>query len=339
MKIKVGDKVKFLNDTGSGEITRIIDKKTALVQIDGGFEVPWLIKDLVVSSGSYYGDHEEEEVEVKDSPVFSEQITTDSDIDRIDDEEIVLAFVPDRSTAEFNTYLINSSSYQFKYTISRQQEGEMVMFHESTLEAGLKISLGSYRPGNIGGEELFRIQGIFFNAGFYNYLSPLNKLVKISGTELFDPGRQERNDYFHSKAILYRLFDWRKSGASEEAKSQVDTEALKDAMMTKKDKKMPDKKKATSLKEVNLHIEHLMDNHKLLSPGEIMDIQITRFRSEIDGAIHQGIPRIVFIHGVGNGKLKIEIRKILDTEYRSSVKYQDASFKEYGYGATMVILK
>jgi hypothetical protein len=47
--------------------------------------------------------------------------------------------------------------------------------------------------------------------------------------------------------------------------------------------------------------------------------------------------KIVFIHGVGNGKLKLEIRRSLDRDY-PQLKYQDASFQEYGYGATMVIL-
>jgi hypothetical protein len=38
---------------------------------------------------------------------------------------------------------------------------------------------------------------------------------------------------------------------------------------------------------------------------------------------------------VGNGTLKIEIRKELD-RMKNKLDYQDASFKEYGYGATMV---
>jgi len=46
--------------------------------------------------------------------------------------------------------------------------------------------------------------------------------------------------------------------------------------------------------------------------------------------------KIVFIHGVGNGVLKNEIRKQLERKYK--VYYQDASFREYGYGATMVII-
>ena len=69
-----------------------------------------------------------------------------------------------------------------------------------------------------------------------------------------------------------------------------------------------------------------------------MDIQISRFTIALDGAIRGKTKKIVFIHGVGNGKLKYEIRKTLDSKY-PKLRYQDASFKEYGYGATMVMLK
>jgi dsDNA-specific endonuclease/ATPase MutS2 len=41
---------------------------------------------------------------------------------------------------------------------------------------------------------------------------------------------------------------------------------------------------------------------------------------------------------VGNGVLKQEITKKLKSKY-SKFNFQDASFKEYGYGATMVILR
>ena len=48
--------------------------------------------------------------------------------------------------------------------------------------------------------------------------------------------------------------------------------------------------------------------------------------------------KIVFIHGKGNGVLKNEIIKAIKSKYKQSY-FQDASFQEYGYGATMVIIK
>ena len=76
--------------------------------------------------------------------------------------------------------------------------------------------------------------------------------------------------------------------------------------------------------------------HEGLSNGVILEFQLSRFRTALETAILHKTGRIVFIHGVGNGKLKHEMRRILEREY-SSLQYQDASFKEYGYGATMVL--
>jgi len=92
------------------------------------------------------------------------------------------------------------------------------------------------------------------------------------------------------------------------------------------------------MKEVDLHIQELVDSASGLSNKEMLDIQMERFRSEMEKAVHDGTKKIVFVHGVGQGTLKNEIRRELETRYR---KYdvQDASFREYGYGATMVILK
>ena len=48
--------------------------------------------------------------------------------------------------------------------------------------------------------------------------------------------------------------------------------------------------------------------------------------------------KIVFIHGKGDGILKNEIIKAFKKDYKK-MDFQDASFQEYGYGATMVIIK
>ena len=362
MRIKVGDRVKFLNDTGSGEVTRIVDPKTALVQIDGGFEVPWLINDLVVDAGRYESELEKDGDETDDSgnravevdlrsASFSEKVEEEVEQEPIEDEEILLAFLPDKQSAEFETYLINSSSYHFKYTISREQEGEQVLFNEGTLEAGIKIELGSYRPGNLNDEERYRIQGIFFNAGFYHHLPPLNKVITVSAADLYKAENRRENDYFLEKAVLFTLYDWRKPATGPDApevpevpKMVIDPEALKEAMFVKGDLKPEETAKSRKVNvnadgpvEVNLHIEQLIDNYKSLTNSEIVDIQMTRFRSEMENAIEKKTRKIVFIHGVGNGKLKHDIRRALDTEYKK-LRYQDASFKEYGFGATLVII-
>ncbi|GAB1359165.1 hypothetical protein MASR1M31_09460 [Porphyromonadaceae bacterium] len=48
--------------------------------------------------------------------------------------------------------------------------------------------------------------------------------------------------------------------------------------------------------------------------------------------------RIVFIHGKGEGVLRMAVLKLLKEKF-STCQTQDASFKEYGFGATMVTIR
>jgi len=92
------------------------------------------------------------------------------------------------------------------------------------------------------------------------------------------------------------------------------------------------------IEEIDLHIESIVDDHSNMSNGEIINTQMARFTTALEGARIGKTKKIVFIHGIGNGKLRYELRKTLDNKY-PDLQYNDASFAEYGFGATMVILK
>ncbi|MFT6746283.1 MAG: hypothetical protein ACJAZ2_000622 [Glaciecola sp.] len=88
--------------------------------------------------------------------------------------------------------------------------------------------------------------------------------------------------------------------------------------------------------EVDLHIEHLVDNWKNMSNGEIVQQQLSEARSRIDDAILAGKHRLVIIHGVGSGTLKKEVRKLIGTY--PGIRFEEGHFSVYGAGATLVHL-
>ncbi|MBL0329312.1 MAG: Smr/MutS family protein [Bacteroidetes bacterium] len=85
--------------------------------------------------------------------------------------------------------------------------------------------------------------------------------------------------------------------------------------------------------EINLHIEELLDNYTGMSNAEIINVQLRYFQKALDKAITGRYRKLVVIHGVGNGRLKQEVRSILDSE---NMPYYDGSYAKYGYGATEV---
>lgn len=121
----------------------------------------------------------------------------------------------------------------------------------------------------------------------------------------------------------------------------VELEKLDEALKVefKKDVAPPKpkpQKKENEPEIIDLHADEILDSTAGMTPGEIITAQISRFNIALSLAVKSGSHgKIVFIHGVGSGKLKYELEKELRRNY-SKLSYQDASFKEYGYGAIMI---
>ena len=85
--------------------------------------------------------------------------------------------------------------------------------------------------------------------------------------------------------------------------------------------------------EVDLHIEKLVKSKRGMDNFDILSIQMETAKRKVEYCIQKRISKIIFIHGVGEGVLKSELHYLLN---RYNVKYYDASYKEYGLGATEV---
>jgi dsDNA-specific endonuclease/ATPase MutS2 len=89
---------------------------------------------------------------------------------------------------------------------------------------------------------------------------------------------------------------------------------------------------------VDLHIEDLVDSHAGMSNGQILNIQLAHFNRELNVAIRSKIKKLIVIHGVGEGVLKSCIRKEMYENY-PQYDFHDASYRDYGYGATEINLR
>lgn len=99
----------------------------------------------------------------------------------------------------------------------------------------------------------------------------------------------------------------------------------------------PNRKPKDDVLEVDLHISALLDNTAGLSNSVLLNTQLTEFRTIMERYKAKRGQQIVFIHGKGEGVLRDAIIKELRHRYKFCT-YQDASFREYGFGATMVTI-
>ena len=94
-------------------------------------------------------------------------------------------------------------------------------------------------------------------------------------------------------------------------------------------------RKRGELMEVDLHIHHIQPKHQGMSNGDIILIQLEHFERMMRVAMKDKIRKIVFIHGVGQGVLKSEIRRMIK-EYYPQCSARDGAWQQYGQGATLV---
>ncbi|MDA7558154.1 DNA mismatch repair protein MutS [Flavobacteriaceae bacterium] len=96
------------------------------------------------------------------------------------------------------------------------------------------------------------------------------------------------------------------------------------------------KERNKSVMEVDLHIEQLIPNSRGMSNYDMLTCQLETVKRQLAFAKSKKIQRIVFIHGVGEGVLKLEMEYVL--KRYEDLTYYDADYQKYGFGATEVCL-
>lgn len=358
MKFKVGDKVKFLNESGGGVVARIISPSLVSVAIQEGFEIPVLSSEILKI---------EEDAPV-DSPKHMFREDFDIDISQSSDESkysgsgplplimdnsrgkmdpgIYLAYVPHDQkwlvTGMVDVNLVNFTGYDILYSVMREDE-ELGFVGED---------YGSCGPNTmaliqtVDREQLPEwtkgvVQVLFHKDRDNKVLSPANSLFRVKPTRFYNETSYKDTPLLHGKAIMVSLaplaaqlsaLQSQAKGEQEKAEPEIKVaEVVEPIHMIDKHKTSP--KEAV----VDLHIYELVDDYENMQNHEMLGIQKNYFIGCLESAIANKLSKVTFIHGVGKGSLKNEILNILK-DY-PQVEARDASMAGFGYGATEVIIR
>lgn len=366
MKYKIGDKVKFLNDIGGGIVKKIIDKDTVEVLTTDGFEIPIdekeLIADISYSNSEYKGtDNDKKQPRYTNAtpppakqptvvPKKQEVVEENYDFEYTATGETIrlyVAILPIKASqipqSHFALYLINDSNYFTFYNALVPDDRDFKVMAQGKLEPNTKLLLMKVNHDEADKLSNFTLQAMFYRPKFQSLKPMYSKEIHINPVKLYQPGSFKENDFFDNNAYVLQIFEENKMA---EAVKEITPKQIKDVLKEKeKAQNTTPASKIVKIKQeeleeriIDLHIEELVENETNLSPKEMLDIQMEHFKRELESAIKDGVRRIIFIHGIGNGKLKLDLRNSLSKNY-SKYPYQDASFREYGFGATLVILK
>ena len=296
--LKIGDRVKFVNDVGVGRVVKITGS-TIDVDVEDGFVMPCNIAELVVVQ------EEDELAAIRSIGIGDEKPGKKG---KAAPQKKSKTQIKDKKEPAYVKYGKVSLISEYKDEDDDEDDDD---FDDSYLDLN-KIN-DIYIKNKAAAEQKERE---FEEARLRQERAKL--LVTESSAKNDDKSVEDENQPKMEKTTLDELA----------SKMKIDITPQKPA--PKKEKKAED------LEIVDLHAEQILDNCKDLTSAEIITAQLARFTIALDLALkNEKHSKIVFIHGVGSGRLKFEMQKILKSKYPKLVT-QDASFKEYGYGAMMI---
>ncbi|MBN1252798.1 MAG: DUF2027 domain-containing protein [Bacteroidales bacterium] len=349
MKYNIGDKVKFLNEVGGGKVVKFIDNETVLVLNDDDFEIPVHEAELIPDNSVGISVSSNNEISINELTNYSNsgdnEEVVEEEFEKEDDNiYLFLAFVPENqdnlSDSDLVLHFINDSNYNVSYNLMIKY-GAFHVSYPGNINANLKTFIKKFTKKEINDLDSLVFQAMFYKNTPHQVKPVFSDEIKFNPIKFFKDSTYTENDFFDEKAYLYSAYD--ETTVNEQIMPEISAEEIKMAMLEKNKSEKINRprisktSKSTEQREIDLHIHQLLDNYNGLSNSEMVEIQLNTFKTEMESAITDRVKKIIFIHGVGAGTLKIELRKELERNYKK-YKFQDASFKEYGYGATMVYI-
>ena len=266
---------------------------------------------------------------------------------------LFLAFLPENiknlSNTRFEVYLINDSNYHLFYTYATAEGQSWLLRSSGELEPNSKLLLERIAHEDVNNIEHTALQAIAYKQEKDYALKPVvDAQLHIEPLKFYKQHLFCENPFFETDALLYPIVENDKTATPEQP--HLNADALKESMLggggaDKSNHKKPSKenrplrsRSESDILVVDLHADEILETTQGMEPFDILQYQLEVFRRTLQEHAKNYGQKIIFIHGKGEGVL----RKALVTELRRNYKgylYQDASFREYGYGATQVMIK
>lgn len=298
---------------------------------------------------AHVGDNaEEDETDIADRPMtFHARPVERRGADELN---LYLGFLPTHrttlSSTDFEAYFINDSNYFVRYLVLTQEGTLYHLKYDGEAEPNMKVYLETFdRDALPALERLTLVLLAYKRERAFAFKQPMCITVRLDGTKFYKLHTFQPSEFFDEAAYICELV--RNDRPADHV--HVEADSLQTALQSPKSVPLtaPARKKGAlpgfkgtdrnGIIEVDLHIDQLLDRTDGMTAAEILDYQLGVVRKTLDAHLKEKARRIVFIHGKGDGVLRSELLKLLKNRYRNCT-HQDASFQEYGFGATMVTI-
>ena len=280
------------------------------------------------------------------------------------------AFVPEDvknfSKSTFACYLINDSNYYVHYLYMSIEGQSFKLRGEGELEPNTKIYIESFAPDQLNEIDRVRFQLLSFKRDKDFVAKPVCDVqFRIDKVKFYKLHTFQPSEFFDEPALLYPVVknddvaqlkpveadkliyvEEDNGNAVKPKKGNLNNVSVNEQAYNKLKglEKLNTSKHAQSKKSnddvlvEDLHADKLLETTVGMGTADILNYQLDFFRRTLEENKHNKGRRIVFIHGKGEGVLRHAIVNELRYRYKN-YPYQDASFQEYGYGATQVTIR
>ncbi len=326
-----GDFVRFLNDRLEGRIVRILPGEKAVVEIEDGFPVETVFSELVkIEDGSVKAIPQEIPKKPELGPLVpSSPFPLEAGV-----HLLLVPYAEKVHSGPWQIQLYNTGPVPSLYSI----------FFDLPLQRANPCDHGALSPGQILhlGDTSVEHKTINCEIALLFHQRPLSDPGRFHRLRLtlHKPGIQvvfptlPTPFCFASPTGVYLFKETQDNDTIDHEKIRLIQEAMNSSGRTSSIS-APSAKPASGYHEmiVDLHIENIVTGHPPKGESQLLQLQLTHFKKELDRAILEGCPVVYFIHGVGNGILRKSIRKELDV---LGLRYSDGPSKRFGQGATRV---
>lgn len=315
-----------------------------------------LAAHAAAANGGENGAPEEKLLEDESEPADKEITFQPRPLERrgADQVNFYIGFLPVDSRAlsqtEFEVYLINDSNLYVRFLLLTQEGEQYSLRHEGLVLPNQKLLLDTIGHADLPQWERLTFQLLAYKTDKpFALKSPLNITLRVDGTKFYKLHSFAASDFFNDPALVRPLVSEDRPAQSVSIAAETVEEALITPEVVRQAAERPKQQPARAIDksvtldrnaivEVDLHADVLLDSTRGLTPTDILMMQIKAFHDTMRQYAKDKGRRIVFIHGKGEGVLRVTLLKELKNHYRHCT-HQDASFREYGFGATMVTVR
>jgi len=338
MKFQIGDIVTVLHSNEEGEVVDVINDKMVMVDVRG-VKFPAYIDQLDFPYFKRFSEKKLFPGEKKKKYIDELQKEKKTGNPRAPDG-VWLSFLPVSSIDEFGDEIVDSLKI---HLINNLVRGYHFNYHLSYLR-GESFELNN----DIFPFKDFYLHDIPFENlndspvfGFeFSLLNPDKKkadhyeaFLKLKAKQMFEKIEEIKKK--GEATFSYKLFDEYPDKMEEEKKDAVNklSSHYKLYEASKARQNLPPARSV-----VDLHIEKLTDEWNRMSNFEMLTLQLKEFEKYYDLAVAHHLSSVIFIHGLGTGRLRDELHELL--RLKKEVKtFVNQYHPSYGYGATEVYLQ